>query len=239
MTGSHPDDLTLNDYADGALASHAQADVDAHLAGCGDCRALVESLRQVHRTARQLPPLTPPRDAWARIERSLRPGGTRRTAAGWTWMAAAAALALAVLGGVTAVKFRHQPQDSAPQAASTEDVPSAQWVEAELRDALQHYQKAVTGLERIANDGKGSLDPQLASTLEKNLTVVDQAISESRAALKAQPASAPAQASLLDSFKAKIALLQDTVALINEMREATGGRATGAGRIASGLKKGN
>ena len=79
-----------------------------------------------------------------------------------------------------------------------------------------------------------TLDPQTASTLEKNLRVIDQAISESRSALRAQPASEPAQASLLESFKSKIALLQDTVALINEMRK---GNDAGAARIVSGLKE--
>jgi hypothetical protein len=63
--------------------------------------------------------------------------------------------------------------------------------------------------------------------------VIDQAISESRAALRTQPASEPAQESLVENFKAKITLLQDTVALINEMRK---GNDAGAARIVSGLK---
>ena len=73
-----------------------------------------------------------------------------------------------------------------------------------------------------------------AATLQKNLAVIDQAIGESRAALRTQPASEPAQASLVENFKAKIGLLQDTVALINEMRK---GNEAGAARIVSGLKQ--
>ena len=53
------------------------------------------------------------------------------------------------------------------------------------------------------------------------------------AALKAQPSSEPAQVSLLESFKAKVDLLQDTVGLINEMRRGAaadvGGRRTPSG----------
>ena len=64
--------------------------------------------------------------------------------------------------------------------------------------------------------------------------MIDQAITESRAALQAQPNSEPAQQSLLESFKTKIALLQDTVALINEMRK---GNDAGAAKIVSGLKE--
>jgi len=76
--------------------------------------------------------------------------------------------------------------------------------------------------------------PQTAATLQKNLAVIDQAIGESRAALRVQPTSEPAQQSLIENFKTKIAFLQDTVALINEMRK---GNDTGAARIVSGLKQ--
>jgi hypothetical protein len=114
------------------------------------------------------------------------------------------------------------------------DAAAAVSVEAELRAAEEHYQKAIAGLEQIANAGKGSLDTQTAATLQKNLAVIDQAISESRAAVSAQPASEPAQTSLMENFKAKLALLQDTVALINEMRK---GNEAGAARIGSSLRQ--
>ena len=119
--------------------------------------------------------------------------------------------------------------------AASEAAPSAQSVEVELQQAEEHYQKAISGMERIANAEKSALDPNTAATLQKNLALVDQAISESRAALRAQPASEPAQGSLLENFKAKIALLQDTVALINEMRK---GDQAGTARVVSGLKRG-
>ena len=52
--------------------------------------------------------------------------------------------------------------------------------------------------------------------------------------MRAQPASEPAQTSLMENFKAKLALLQDTVALINEMRK---GNDAGAARIGSSLRQ--
>ena len=65
----------------------------------------------------------------------------------------------------------------------------------------------------------------------------DEARQARRAAVRAQPSSEPAQQSLIENFKTKIGLLQDTVALINEMRK---GNEAGAARIVSGLKdKGN
>ena len=70
--------------------------------------------------------------------------------------------------------------------------------------------------------------------LQNNLRVIDQAIGESRAALQAQPSSAPAQASLFDAMRDKVALLQQTVELINEMRK---GNQAEAGRLIEGLNR--
>ena len=225
MTTSHPDGVTLSGFVDGTLSALARAEVDAHLAVCRECRAVVDDLRRVQSAVRELPLLEPPRDAWPRIERALRASGASHRPARWPWLAAAAAIVFVALGGAKLADTWRHPA-ALTDVASATDVATAQSVEAELRQAEQHYQKAIAGLEQIANAEKGSLDPQVAATLEKNLAVVDQAISESRAALKTQPTSEPAQTSLLESFKAKIALLQDTVALINEMRKVSGNTGT-------------
>src|SRR5262249_54560868 len=127
---------------------------------------------------------------------------------------------------------RSSSSPNAPTGSGVEV--TSQSIEAELRAAEDHYDKAIKGLEQIANSEKGALDTQTAATLQKNLAVIDQAISESRAAVRMQPTSEPAQQSLLDNFKAKLALLQDTVALINEMRK---GNEAGAARIGSGLRQ--
>ena len=158
---------------------------------------------------------------------------SRQPAVGWrlatVWLAAAAVLVLATAGGFW---MNRTPRDGAGTVPAAE--PSAQAIDAELVQAEQHYQKAISGLEHIANAENGALDPQTAATLQKNLAVVDEAITESRAALHTQPNSAPAQRSLLDSFKAKVDLLQSTVALINEMRK---GDEAGAAQIVSGLRQ--
>jgi len=235
MITPHPDDVTLNEYADGTLPASQQRVVDAHVSTCGSCRDVVDSVRQLRTAVRQLPPLSPPRHVWTRIERALRASGATRTSTRWQWLAVAAALAVAVLGGMKLSDLR-RASSPAPTQAVSGDAPTAQSIAAELQQAEQHYQNAIAGLERIANSERGSLDPQVASTLEKNLAVVDQAISESRAALKAQPSSEPAQASLLESFRAKIDLLQDTVGLINEVRKGTAGDVSGR-RTSSGLSQ--
>jgi anti-sigma factor ChrR (cupin superfamily) len=255
----HPNDDLLNAYADGSIEAADREVLDAHLTSCAECRQTVDDLREVLRATKALEPLDPPVRAWSRIERAIAlDGGMTRSAQrsraqdasdrrasrlpralrpGRTigWLAAAAALVLA-----TVVGMRYAPprggQPAAPQTADAGAADSAH-VEAELREAEAHYENAIKGLEQIAKAEQSELDPNTAATLQKNLAVIDQAISESRAAVQAQPSSEPAQQSLIENFKTKIGLLQDTVALINEMRK---GNEAGAARIVSGLKdKGN
>ncbi|HZT75772.1 MAG TPA: zf-HC2 domain-containing protein [Vicinamibacterales bacterium] len=254
----HPNETRLNDYVEEALGAAERREVEQHLETCGECRALIDDLRAIRATAASLDRRDPPARAWLRLERAITlenehraeigardveasggaPRPRARAFATYTWLGAAAAVVLAVFIGL---KLRPasstSPEPATPTIAAT-NAPaadaSAQSVEAELRAAEDHYEKAIRGLEQVTNSEKGALDPQTSATLQKNLAVIDQAISESRAAVRAQPASQPAQDSLIDSFKAKLALLQDTVALINEMRK---GNDAGAARIGSGLTK--
>ena len=245
----HPSDTALNDFIDGSLSAPERLEIERHLAGCASCRQTVDDLREILRAIGEVEPLEAPVRAWSRIERAikleegsvarrLQPGGARTgraTAGRYTyvpWLAAAAALLLAVAIGIRYVPARHV--DVAEQGAPAAAGEAAASVETELRQAEAHYENAIKGLEAIANSEQSELDPRTAATLQKNLAVIDQAISESRAAVRAQPASEPAQQSLIDGFKTKIGLLQDTVALINEMRK---GNEAGAARIASGLKQ--
>ena len=253
----HPTDTTLDGYADGTLSAAERPGVEQHLAGCAACREMVDDLREILRGAADLELRQPPVRAWSRLERAIkmesahaapiaaapgaRPdaGAARLTFARAPWLtglAAAAAIVLATVVGLRYAPARHTEPAGAPSGASAAITAgeAAQSIETELRQAEAHYEKAIKGLEAIANSEQSELDPRTAATLQKNLAVIDQAISESRAAVRAQPASEPAQQSLIDGFKTKIGLLQDTVALINEMRK---GNEAGAARIASGLKQ--
>jgi hypothetical protein len=265
----HPNEEVLNDFADGTLGPAAQSDVARHLESCGDCRTVVDDLREIKRTIGSLVARQPPVRVWSRIERAIRlehaqiePGvrgnqpsvdegppslkakglvprnvlarlkGSRAARLG---LAAAAVLALATAATLRLAPFgQGGPEGPATNVQSAGGSAEAQLVESELRQASEHYEKAIKGLEQIANTEQGALDPRTAATLQQNLAVIDQAINESRAALNTQPNSEPAQQSLIDNFKTKIGLLQDTVALINEMRK---GNEAGAARIVSGIKQ--
>jgi len=244
----HPDELVINDYVDGALPPGERDTVERHVAGCGECRQLVDDLRAIRRQTAALRPMDPPARIWTGIEQSLtqKKGPYPFFGVAPYWLAVAAMLVIATAAGTRFIMSSRQApggagttaaatgRASGTPAASADSADMAKSVEDDLLQAEQHYQRAITGLEQIANADKGALDPHTAATLQKNLSVIDSAISESRAALKAQPTSEPAQASLLDSFRTKIGLLEDTVALINEMRK---GNDAGAAQIVSGLKQ--
>jgi hypothetical protein len=119
---------------------------------------------------------------------------------------------------------------NAPAAAVTNE--SA--IDAEVQLAEQHYSSAIGDLEKVTQAEGGSLDPETAKVMQANLAVIDQAIGQSREALKSEPANTVAQESLFDALRSKVQLLQDTVALINEMRK---GNPEGAARIMSGMSQ--
>ena len=238
----------IAEFVDGTLDAAGQRELERHVAGCADCRALVADLKSIQAAAFTLERRDPPAHVWKAIrERAAaepspdargRVLAWPRTRTAWgVWMAAAAALLLVSTAGI--VSILNEPPAPAHQAgverpASPDDSPTAASIAAELNAAEEHYDKAIRGLEQIARSQSGELDPQTAAVLQKNLQVIDQAISDSRVALNQQPTSTDAQDSLFDAMRTKVAVLQQTVELINEMRK---GNQAEAGRLIRGLNQ--
>ena len=216
----------LVDLVDGRLDPAEQRGIERHLEVCDNCGALVTDLRTIRAAAFMLDRHEPAAGAWTRLQAAVAaepaPKGrllTMPSRGNWpVWLGAAAALVLATVIGVLPLMSRDaNPGDEAADASEPEI--SVESVAAEFEAAEKHYQKAIDDLQTIANKDPGELDPQVAAVLQKNLSVIDQAIGESRAALKSQPASTNAQDGLFDALRTKVALLQTTVELINEMRK--------------------
>ena len=219
----------LVDLVDGRLDPAQQRTIERHLEACASCRSLVTDLRSVRAAAFMLDRREPPLQVWSKLQAAVaaepKPGRvlfmpTRGT---WpVWLGAAAALILATVIGLLPLMNRNAATDGSsgeavPEAAGREV--TVESVTASFEEAEKLYQRAIDDLQTLANKDTGELDPQVAAVLQKNLSVIDQAIAESRAALKAQPASTNAQEGLFDALRNKVALLQQTVELINEMRK--------------------
>lgn len=227
----------IGDLVDGTLDGAPRHELEAHLTSCASCARLVEELLVVRRAVRALPDLAPPADGWSRLSSVVAAEAPPKSPAITTkWLAglaAAAVLALAVTASVVWQQGRPAPAPARVDPATATPAELLGSVEAEFAQAEKHLESAVAGLEVLAKD-RQALDPQVAADLQKSLHVIDQAIGESRAALKTQPLSTEAQESLFEAFRSKIALLQDTIALINEVRK---GNQAEAARIADGMNK--
>jgi hypothetical protein len=216
----------LSEHVDGTLAADERAHVAAHLEACAACRGIAADLERLRAAARQLGPMPPPEHVWLEVAGQIRighdadapdaPPARPRFRAARQWLGLAAALGIVTVG---VYWFTRTPPPGQSAGDDSARPGSIDVVAAELTQAMAHYDKAILELERLAKSGDGSLDPEVAATLQKNLTIVDQAIAESRAALASDPESAPARESLFEALRRKVSVLQATVSLMNEMRK--------------------
>lgn len=243
----------VSDVIDGTLTPAQRAEADTHLASCESCRHVVADLRRIQQATGTVERLPAPPGAWSRIEARLLADsgfaaahGAYRRGRGMSWrstvwLAAAAVLVVAVGTALFLAYARGvSPTTTTAGAGNVTNGTNAsqtalvESVEAELQLAADHYEKAIAALEQVASQSDNTLDPAVTATLRSNLQIIDQAINDSRVALRVQPDDSVAQESLFEAFRRKVALLQDTIALMNEMRK---GDTDGAARIVEGLNK--
>ena len=219
----------LGDYVDRALAEPHSAAVEAHLAGCDRCQAIVTDFRIVRGVAANLERRTPPEHVWtqlaARLHREEAPLPAARTvpapARGWRPVLAGVFM-LVLLAGGSWLAWREV-------AAVRTPTPTMAMRSAPGMDALD---TEILELLPIVNAGAEVLPDQTKEAYQVNDAVIEHAIVQSRAALATEPMNNLAQQSLFEATRSKLVLLQDMVALINEMRK---GNQDGAARIVSGI----
>jgi hypothetical protein len=103
----------LSDYLDGELSTDERQAVDAHLRGCAECSAVLNDLKRVIARAAAAEARPPQTDLWAGIAARIEAGatsddrvtpfarrGSKRVAFTLPQLAAAAALLIAVSGGI-------------------------------------------------------------------------------------------------------------------------------------------
>jgi anti-sigma factor RsiW len=197
----------IDDAVDGTLAPDRQAQLDAHCRECESCRDLLHDLTEIRAAASRLDRLTPSPDLWNAIQSKVRPGSLSRS---WAPLAAAAALVL-MLGAAAWIALGPGSRTPGGESSATLVRSAA----SELQLAEQHYQNAITALEKLTVNRDSTLDPMVAAEIALSLQSIDRAIDDSRAALKTQPDSFVAQTSLLEALRMKVTLLQETVTLMN------------------------
>jgi tetratricopeptide (TPR) repeat protein len=234
----------LSDYLDGELPEDERSAVDEHLRRCASCAAVLNDLKRVVARAASADTRPPQADLWRGIAARLNESGeaarvvsfapkqARRFAFTFPQLAAAAALLIAVSGGVAwqfAARMGGQVRDvrsadlqvrsDSPAApdAGTEGTGAADFARVEsVSMADAQYDAAVADLEKALKAGRGSLDASTVAIVEHNLQIIDQAINQAREALAGDPANSYLSGHLVEARRRKLDLLRRATALASE-----------------------
>ena len=222
----------LSAYVDQSVRADDRAAVERHLRTCAQCRALADDFAAIRDAAGSLEPLVPPAHVWRQLSATAAAAQPRRVPFGlFGWRPlSATAMAVMIVAGLWRVGTLLQPTatTSTPtQLARVDDADTDS-------DPETHYTVAIAQLEEVTRADRDVLDQETAGAMNAGLTVIDDAITESRAALRSEPQSESAQESLFAALRRKVALLQEMVALITEMRK---GDQDGAARLLSEIHR--
>jgi anti-sigma factor RsiW len=225
----------LSDYLADDLPPSDRAEVEAHLSTCDACAGSLEELARVVTQAGALEDLEPPRDLWSGIAASIAehpgeakdhvgagviafPGRARvwsvapaRIELSRARLAAAAVVLVAVsaslswwAGSARAIASgpATEPSGGVVTGVATTSSPPAGLAE------------ELATLEDVLESTRAVLDPNTVRVIERSLSVIEQAIADSREALVQDPGNAFLAEHLERMYRRKLLYLQDAVRLV-------------------------
>lgn len=212
----------LSDYLDDdSLAPDARAAIEEHLAVCGECRGVLAELQAVTGRAAALEDSPPASNLWPGIADRIggrtiveMPSRPSRRFSFTLPQLVAAGLALMVLsGGLVWIARSGDPRATLPPVAALEeaDAPAAAAIPATFADV--QYDDAVADLEQALASGRDRLDAETIRIIEANLKSIDEAIEQSRKALREDPSSVYLNNHFAASRNRKLSLLRRAAAL--------------------------
>ncbi len=203
----------ISRYIDGDLGARRVRRLEAHLAGCAGCRALLDDFRAIAGMARRVATPPVPDGSWAKIRARLRSGETPAPSSAPSFgrfrpaYGLAAAAVAAICLGALFFSLRRGP-GTAPGPSERERYSLAKLDEAEL-----YYQKAIKALSEAIAYEKGGLPPQVAEMFARNMEVVDASIHACRLAVRSSPDDVGARDFLLAAYRKKLVLMDDILAM--------------------------
>lgn len=221
----------VSDFLDGALSQEDQNTLNLHLEECLSCADVRNDLQaivgfcQSQRGEYSAPPNE--RALWLRIRNVIEASesataGTvsaapRRKLSSWvgrTWelsfsqLAASAAIIVLLVSLSTVVGLRRFGTGSTTQSAIAP--PDSLSVAAgNLRNRINQQQQAISYWNQRVEYNKARWNPEMRETFDRNLKVIDQAVSNSFDALSANPHDEVSEEMLNAALNEKLALLKE------------------------------
>jgi anti-sigma factor RsiW len=193
----------LDDYVAGRLSPAERDAVEEHARTCDTCRADVGAAGTLASPVAALRrEIEPPTNLWPGVARRIHP-------APWRRRAIAIAAVLLLMAGSSAVTAVLLERRSAPSAGR-----SGQAV-AEIIEA--QYAPRIEALNALLARERAALDPATVATIERNLAVIDRAITESREALARDPSDPDLRALFRTSQAQRVALLEQATRIAREL----------------------
>ncbi len=212
----HIEDDRLQDFVDGLLGGDEQAELERHLVECELCLRATRSQRALLDQLTALPrSIAPVRDLRPRIHAVIAAGPVHgpRTGLGartlWSsrhLLAAAAMVLIALSAAVTAVVIRGGARTTS--AAVLDAAPLPGMAPADFNMLEANYVAATDELSRLLYAQRASLAPETVRILEENLAIIDAALAEARAALRADPRNHALSVMVVAAFEKKLNLLR-------------------------------
>lgn len=200
----------LSAYLDDELDSATRQQLEAHLAACAACAAVLAELKVVVATARGFEGRPPGRDLWpalrADIERTRVVALPRRFA--WRHLIAAGLVMGAVGAAAAWLASRGAPERSSGAASPLAAAPDSASRPNVMLTSSEGYEQAVRDLEAVLDAGRATLDTATVRVLEESLRTIDQAIAEARTAVQRDPANAYLNSQIAARMQQKLAILR-------------------------------
>lgn len=228
----------FSDYLAEELDESTRAAVEGHLSECGPCRLVLEELREVVSRARGLEELGSPRDLWPGIAAAIRmPVRARTESAGAQVIAlpvaedrresagpsritftppqlAAAAIVLIAVSALTT--WWAGPGLGVRGGVALEaPTPTAVTMVADLPAPPEGLADDLAALEEIFEAARATLDPNTVRVLQRNLSVIERAITDSQQALALDPGNEYLSRHRDQVYARKLAYLRDAARVID------------------------
>lgn len=205
----------LSEYLDGELDDAERMALEAHLATCADCTAVLADLQRVVARAQALDDRPPARDLWSGIAERIgvstddlaRRRARRRVSFTVPQLVAASVTLVAASAAIASLTLRQHPAATA-RASITPALPTVTQVTFEKADSSADH--AVQDLRLALAEGRrtGRLSQLTVQRIEHSLAVIDSALAEGKRALQLDPKSSYLNQHLGDTVRRKMEFLR-------------------------------